>query len=254
MNSRPAQYLIRLDDFCPTMLQDPRERFLSILARHGVAPILAVVPDNQDPDLNRQAPDPEFWDRMRSLQAAGATIAMHGYRHLCASAGKSLLRLHKKTEFAGVESSIQQQWIRSGHAILRGQGLQPRLFVAPRHGFDRNTLHALAVEGLGTLSDGFARRPFTQHEILWIPQQLWEPVVQKTGLWTICLHTNTASLGLEQRLETFLVEHAGHLTSFDQLIADNPSGRLRWNEQIGADLAHLRARISSARSRPPRNS
>src|SRR5580658_4735247 len=70
MNPRP-QYLIRLDDFCPTMLQHRRERFLSILARHGVSPILAVVPDNQDADLNRQASDPEFWDRMRSLQAAG---------------------------------------------------------------------------------------------------------------------------------------------------------------------------------------
>lgn len=253
MNSRPPQYLIRLDDFCPTMLRDPRERFLSILARHSVSLIVAVVPDNQDPDLNRQSPDPEFWDRMRSLQAAGATIAMHGYRHLCASRGKSLLRLHRETEFAGVDSSLQQQWIRSGLAILRGHGLRPRLFVAPRHGFDRNTLHALAAEDLGILSDGFARRPFTQHGILWIPQQLWEPVTQKTGLWTICLHTNTASAGLEERLETFFAEHVGHLTSFDQMIADNLPSRLGWNERIGADLACLRARISSARSRSARS-
>jgi hypothetical protein len=254
MNSSPPQYLIRLDDFCPTMLLEPRDRFLSIFARHGVSPILAVVPDNLDPDLNRQSPDPKFWERMRLLQAAGATIAMHGYRHLCASRGGSLLRLHRQTEFAGVESSIQQQWVRSGLALLRGQGLRPRLFVAPRHGFDRNTLSALAAEGLGVLSDGFARRPFTQHEILWIPQQLWEPVAQKTGLWTICLHTNTASTGLEERLERFLAKHTGHLTSFDQVVAGYLPNPLRWNEQIGADLAHLRARISSARSRPARNS
>ncbi len=253
MNPGPAQYLMRLDDFCPTMLQNPRERFLSILARHGVLPILAVVPDNQDPDLNQQVPDPEFWDRMRSLQAAGATIAMHGYRHLCTSRGTSLLRLHKETEFAGVDPSTQQQWIRSGLAILRAQGLQPRLFVAPRHGFDRNTLSALAAEGLNALSDGFARRPFTQQKILWIPQQLWEPVAQKTGLWTICLHTNTASAGLEAKLERFLEAHAAHLTSFDQVIAGNPPSRLLWNERISADLAYLRVRISRARSRTARS-
>lgn len=242
-------YLIRLDDFCPTMLQDRRERFLSILERHGVSPILAVVPDNQDPDLIRQAPDPEFWDRMRSLQASGATIAMHGYRHLCVRGQASILGLHAESEFAGVDLSLQRQWIRSGLAILRGQELRPQLFVAPRHGFDRNTLRALAEEGLKVLSDGFACRPFTQHEILWIPQQLWEPVAKKTGLWTICIHTNTASAGLEERLERFLGEHRANLASFDDVVAQTPRGRLNRREQIAAELANLRVRISSARSR-----
>jgi predicted deacetylase len=251
MNSAPAQYLVRLDDFCPTMLREPRERFLSILARHGVSPILAVVPDNQDPDLDRQSSDPEFWHRMRSLQAAGATIALHGYRHLCTSRGKPLLKLHKETEFAGLDLATQQQWLRSGLAILRAQGLHPRLFVAPRHGFDRNTLRALGAEGLGALSDGFARRPFTQEKILWLPQQLWEPVAQKTGLWTICIHTNTAPRRLEEKLESFLAQHARQFTTFDQ-VASAPSGPLRLSEQIPSDVAHLRIRIARARSRRTR--
>lgn len=248
MNSAPAQYLVRLDDFCPTMLRDPRERFLSILARHGVSPILAVVPDNQDPNLNLQPSAPEFWHRMRSLQAAGATIAMHGYRHLCTSRGKPLLKLHQKTEFAGVDLATQQQWLRSGLAVLRAQGLHPRLFVAPRHGFDHNTLRALAAEGLDTLSDGFARRPFTQEKILWIPQQLWEPVTQKTGLWTICIHPNTASPRLEEKLESFLAQNARQFITFDQA-ANAPSDPLRLSEQIRSDLACLRIRIAQVRSR-----
>ncbi len=176
MPSTPAQYLIRFDDLCPAMLGDRRERFLSIIARYRVKPILAIVPDNQDPMLNLQDPDPGFWDRMRSLEAAGATIAMHGYRHFCTNRGKSLLRLHEETEFAGVDESLQRQWIRSGLEILRGHGLSPRLFVAPRHGFDHATLRALAARGLGILSRWFAHRPFSRGDILWIPQQLWEPV------------------------------------------------------------------------------
>jgi len=243
------QYLIRLDDLCPTMLQDRRERFLSILVRHRVSPILAIVPDNQDPDLIRQAPDPRFWERMRSLQASGATIAMHGYRHLCASRGASILGLHDESEFAGVDPSLQQQWIRSGLAILRGQALRPQLFVAPRHGFDRNTLRALAEEGLGVLSDGFASRPFSQHGILWIPQQLWEPVAKEIGLWTICIHTNTAPDGLEKRLENFVSQQAAKVTTFNRVIAEAPDSPLNWREQLTANLANLRARISSARSR-----
>lgn len=249
MTPNPAQYLIRFDDLCPTMLSARCERFLSIVKRYEIKPILAVIPDNQDPGLKLQDPDPHFWDRMRSFEAAGATIAMHGYRHFCASHGKPLLRLHKETEFAGVEESQQRQWIRSGLGILRENGLSPHLFVAPRHGFDRCTLSALASEGLRTLSDGFAQRPFLRDDVLWIPQQLWEPVRKKRGLWTICIHANTATPALESKLEEFLGEHALRFTSFDRVIADNRSSRLRWNERVGEALANLHVRVSSAKSR-----
>lgn len=231
------------------MLSDRRERFLSLVARYGVTPILAVVPDNQDPALKLQSPDPEFWNRMRSYQAAGFTIAMHGYRHLCSSRGKSFLGLHEGTEFAGVDESLQRAWIRRGLEILRGYDLNPRLFVAPRHGFDHSTLRALAGEGLGILSDGFARRPFTRHEVIWIPQQLWEPVKKSTGLWTICIHTNTATATLEDKLEKFLGENAEHFTSFDQVIADTSPNDLRWSERLAESLANLRVRISGAKTR-----
>jgi hypothetical protein len=174
---------------------------------------------------------------------------MHGYRHLCTSHGKSLLRLHQETEFSGVEESLQRQWIRSGLGILRGNGLSPRLFVAPRHGFDRCTLRALAREGLGILSDGFALRPFMRQDILWIPQQLWEPVKKKTGLWTICIHTNTGTPALEDKLEKFLGENANRFTNFDRVIEDTQPSQLRWNERVGESLENLRARVSAGKSR-----
>ena len=52
------------------MLSDRWERFLSIIARYGVTPILAVISNNQGPALKLQDPDPCFWDRMRSFEAA----------------------------------------------------------------------------------------------------------------------------------------------------------------------------------------
>ncbi len=249
MAKGPAQYLIRFDDLCPTMLRDQWERFSSLLAHYDVSPILAVVPDNQDADLQLQTSDPEFWDRMRSCEAAGATIAMHGYRHLCISRGKSTLSLHQETEFAGVNESQQRKWIRCGLEILRGYGLNPRLFVAPRHGFDRSTLRALASEGLGVLCDGLAPRTFTRDDILWIPQQLWEPVNRSTGLWTICIHTNTATAALEQRLEEFLGANAKQFTTFDKVIADQYPDALRWSERLAEIIARQRMKFSAARTR-----
>jgi len=252
MRSTPAQYLLRFDDLCPTMSKERWERFLGIVTRHSLKPILAVVPDNQDPDLIIDDSDSQFWDHMRALEAAGATIAMHGYRHLCTSAGTPILPLHRNTEFAGIDVATQRKWIREGLAILRGHGLEPRIFVAPRHGFDQATLSAIAAEGLGYLSDGFATRPFTREKIVWIPQQLWEPVHKSSGLWTICIHTNTATAALGEKLDNFLRESSGRLVSFDDVSRDYLLSSLNWTERIGAWLAlqRIRFRINSAKPLP----
>jgi predicted deacetylase len=246
MSSAESHYLLRLDDLCPTMSKERFERFLVIVNRHEVRPILAVIPDNQDPEMHIDDPDPEFWSRMRALEAAGATIAMHGYRHLCHSPGPSLLGLHSHTEFAGIAEEKQREWIHSGLEILRKNGLCPRLFVAPRHGFDSATLRALAEEGLGFLSDGFATRPFTRNEVVWIPQQLWEPVKKSRGLWTICLHTNTAPPDIEQKLDLFLHDYAAQFTSFDQVIEQQAPQQLRWSERIREAVNMRRSRSRSA--------
>jgi peptidoglycan/xylan/chitin deacetylase (PgdA/CDA1 family) len=186
---------------------------------------------------------------MRACEAAGATIAMHGYRHLCANRGRSLVHLHDETEFAGVIESQQREWLHHGLEILRGHGLNPRLFVAPRHGFDRNTLRALACEDFGVLSDGFALRTFTRRDVLWIPQQLWEPVEKSKGLWTICIHTNTATAALEDKLETFLRSDAKQFTTFNKVIADNLPDNLRWSERLAESIAYQRIRMSAAKTR-----
>jgi peptidoglycan/xylan/chitin deacetylase (PgdA/CDA1 family) len=241
-----ATYLLRFDDLCPTMSKQRFDAFMVLAERYGIRPVLAVVPDNQDAELKIDDPDPTFWSRMRDLQAAGATIALHGYRHSCSSSGRSLLRLHSRSEFAGVPEETQRKWIQDGLATLRTNGLSPRLFVAPRHGFDSATLRALRHEALGFLSDGFASRPFTRGGVLWIPQQLWEPVKKPRGLWTICLHTNTAQPGLLEKLDCFLREYADQFTNFDQLISEEQPTELRWNERLHEALALQRVRRRSA--------
>jgi peptidoglycan/xylan/chitin deacetylase (PgdA/CDA1 family) len=235
----PAQYLLRFDDLCPTHARERWMRFPPLLAKFGIRPILAIVPDNRDPELAVSAPDPEFWEEMRTLQAAGAAIGLHGFRHLCASRGRSLVPLHGVSEFAGAPEAIQRQWIREGLEILRGHRLDPILWVAPRHGFDCATLRALREEGIGLLSDGFARRPFIRGGLRWIPQQLWAPEQKASGLWTICLHPNTATDAEVERLRDFLREYAGQFTSVERVAAEMEPARLRLAERIGAEGAVL---------------
>jgi predicted deacetylase len=217
---KPAQFLLRFDDLCPTLSVGPWQRLLPLIQEFRLRPILAIVPDNRDPELEVSPPDPEFWAQMRALEAVGATIALHGYRHLCQSTGRSLLPLHRHTEFAGVPEPTQRQWIHAGLAILRARGLNPKLWVAPRHGFDHATLRALRSEGIHVLSDGFACLPFSRDGITWIPQQLWGPLEKSDGLWTICIHSNSTSGSEVEELHAFLATHSAQFTSVDRVLAE----------------------------------
>ena len=100
----PAQYLVRIDDLCPTVHRASWTRLLAFIRESGIQPILAVVPDNQDPELRQSPANPSFWAEMRELEAAGAVIGIHGYRHVCSSRGSSMIPIHTYTEVAGLPS------------------------------------------------------------------------------------------------------------------------------------------------------
>ncbi|MGB8259828.1 MAG: DUF2334 domain-containing protein [Terracidiphilus sp.] len=255
MIPRPAQYLLRFDDLCPTASPARWARFVTLIRETGVRPILAVIPDNLDQTLNQSPPEPGFWEQMRALEAAGATIALHGYHHLCKSKGKSLLPLHRHTEFAGVRATTQQQWINEGLRLLHAEGLTPKLFVAPRHGFDHATLYALRQEGIKVLSDGFAREPFRRGGLTWIPQQLWGTLEKESGLWTICVHADSAHEWQVEQLRRFIGKHEAQFTSFERVMEELPAVRLGLIERFTASLRMWRVRISHERKRrlrPPR--
>jgi len=215
-----AQYLLRFDDLCPTMDRERWERFVPLLERYGIRPILAVVPENCDPELRAAPEDAGFWEEMRSWQARGAAIGLHGYRHLCMGEGRSLVPLDRQTEFAGAPAAIQREWIGAGQRVLREHGLEPRVWVAPRHGTDRETVKALLEAGIGVISDGLGRKPVRWHGAVWIPQQLWGPAEKTDGLWTICLHANTVTEAGTAELERFLERKAGQFTTVDRVLAE----------------------------------
>jgi len=247
MDPIPAQYLLRCDDLCPTIASEPWQRIQNLIQESGIRPILAVVPANQDKMLEASPPDSAFWKQMRALQASGATIGLHGYQHLCNSRGTSLVPLHRTTEFAGVPEEMQRKWIRTGIGILRSHGLYPHIWVAPRHGFDCGTLNALCSEGIGLVSDGLGRIPFTQGGVTWIPQQLWQPVEKPKGLWTICIHPNTVTEPELLQLIGFVRKHGRQFTSVDRVLAELHPVELSGVDRISNGWAHGRVQISRIR-------
>jgi predicted deacetylase len=251
--SKPAQFLLRIDDLCPTIHARRWGRLRELLQEHSIRPILAVVPANQDPELRVSAPDRSFWQQMRDLQSAGATIALHGYTHLCSQTGRGLIPLHRTGEFAGLGIDEQRHRIAAGRDILRGHGLNPELWVAPRHSFDSNTLRALRDEGMHYLSDGLARTPFERGGITWIPMQLWAPALRSSGLWTICIHPNSLDRLRYKRLQRFVQLFAEQFTSFSRVIEDYVPAPVGVLERLYETAATLRMRLRRSLRRRRRN-
>lgn len=243
---QPAQYLLRVDDLCPTVHAERWRRVRELMGECGIQPILAVVPDNRDPGLQLSTPDPGFWESLRSLQAGGAAIALHGLHHVCSSRRAGILPLSASGEFAGLPYAVQQRRIRDGVALLRGHGLEPRLWVAPRHNFDRHTLRALREQGIFHLSDGLMRRPFQRGGVVWIPQQLWWPAQKRHGLWTLCIHPNSLSVQSFAGLRHFLRNNAGQFTCFQRVVREFTPSPPRWPELVRERAEILRLRLRSA--------
>ncbi len=202
-----ARYLVRLDDACDTMHPDRWLGLESVLDRHGVKPIVAVVPDNKDPKLMHGHPDPHFWDHVRRWQTKGWSVAMHGHTHVMhPTEAKLLVPLYRRSEFAGLALEEQAEKIGASWRLFGEQGVTPQVWVAPAHSFDRVTLEALrARTPIRVISDGMAWSPYYEDGFHWIPQQLWAGYARRpSGLWTVCLHPNSMDERTLTALDTAL--------------------------------------------------
>jgi peptidoglycan/xylan/chitin deacetylase (PgdA/CDA1 family) len=188
-SNQGAHYLLRFDDMCPTMDWSLWDEVEGLLLEAGVKPILAVIPDNRDPMLMVDPPSPVFWDRVRTWQARGWSIGLHGYQHTYVNAEPGILRLNQRSEFAGLSYEEQFEKLRKGLEVFEREGVHADAWVAPAHSFDWVTVSALAALGIRTISDGMALAPYRDPQgNVWIPQQFANMRAMPLGVWTYCYH------------------------------------------------------------------
>lgn len=209
------KYIFRLDDISPTMNWQKFERIKNLFFEYGVKPIIAVIPDNQDKKMRINLPLSDFWQKIKELENHGWTIAMHGYQHQYTQENGGILKIHTKSEFAGLPRREQFKKIKRGKEIMENNGIKTDIFIAPGHSFDKNTLRALKENGFNAISDGIALYPFEKYDILWIPQIAWQPRKFKCGIITFCLHPNTMQENDFENLENFVKQNQNNITNFN---------------------------------------
>ncbi len=214
-----ARYIVRFDDICPTMNWSVWARVEAILDRHGVRPIVAVVPDNRDPKLTVQAPHRDFWPQVRRWQAKRWTIALHGYQHVYETAQAGIVGINDFSEFAGLDETAQRHKLNKALAIFEREGVRADAWVAPAHSFDNVTVRLLVEAGITVISDGLYFRPVRQLGALWVPQQLWRFRRMPAGLWTVCYHHNGFDDPAIARFDTEIATYAERIADVPAAVA-----------------------------------
>jgi predicted deacetylase len=230
---RVAQYLVRFDDICPTMNWAVWRQVEQILIRESIRPLLAVVPDNQDNNLNVDPPRNDFWDQVRSWRQRGWTIGMHGYQHRYVTQDPGILGINNYSEFAGLSKEVQASKLRSAFEIFRRAGIRPDVFVAPAHSLDRTTLELLKGMGLRRISDGFSLFPnLDSTGMLWIPQQFWRFRWMPFGVWSVCFHINHWSPRDILQLQGDARRYGRKIISFEDAITRYGERCPDWKEKL----------------------
>ena len=212
-------YLIRLDDASEYMDVEKWARLEFLLAKYGVKPIVGVIPNNQDKTLvNKYRRDSEFWNKVQAWNAKGWSIALHGYTHEYVSGDGGMNPVNDRTEFAGLALTAQREKIQRGIHIFHAHQIEPKIFFAPFHTFDGNTIKALKEESkIRIISDTVANDIYKMDELYFIPQQSGHAQRLPFKVTTFCYHPNTMTDNDFTMLENFFIRNKEKFITVDDL-------------------------------------
>ena len=211
---------VRLDDITPDMDWEKFRRLEKMLDENHIAPLIGIVPDNQDKNLMRNDSMKNFDEQIKKWEAKEWVLAMHGWKHIYTTKKGGLFPLNNFSEFAGVSKEKQREMIFDGKEKLQRMGVRTNIFMAPAHSFDKNTLICLKEAGFQYITDGFGDFPYEWKGLTFLPIafQRSKDIEKSEGYTTLVFHTNTMSEGEFASFEKVLKEHKNDFISYKEYL------------------------------------
>ena len=211
---------VRLDDITSDMDWEKFRRLEKMLDENHIAPLIGIVPDNQDKNLMRNDSMKNFDEQIRKWEAKEWVSAMHGWKHIYTTKKGGLFPLNNFSEFAGVSREKQREMIFDGKEKLQRMGVRTNIFMAPAHSFDKNTLICLKEAGFQYITDGFGDFPYEWKGLTFLPIafQRSKDIEKNEGYTTLVFHTNTMSEGEFAGFEKMLKEHKNDFISYKEYL------------------------------------
>ena len=210
-----TKYIMRLDDACEKRNIESWDRMEKILDKYNVKPLVGVIPNCEDPCMNKYEKDDNYITRLNDWKNKDWEIAMHGYNHVYSNKSGGLNPVNHRSEFAGENLDKQKDKIKKGILKLNQLGITPKVFFAPSHTFDKNTLLALKQESnIRIISDTIAYDSYNKYGFTFVPQQSGKVRSLPFKKVTFCYHPNTMSDNDFLELEKFLQINSSKFISF----------------------------------------
>ena len=211
---------VRLDDITPDMDWEKFRRLETLLDKYHIAPLLGIVPDNQDENLMRNPVMLDFDKQIKKWEAKGWGLAMHGWKHIYTTKKGGLFPLNNFSEFAGVPKEKQRKMIFDGIEKLQRQGIRTNIFMAPAHSFDKATLEVLKEAGFQYITDGFGVNPYEWKGLTFLPIafQKNKDIEKEDGYTTLVFHTNTMNEQDFLNFEKVLEKHKEDFISYEEYL------------------------------------
>lgn len=210
-----TKYVMRLDDACEKRNLSNWKHMEQLLDQFDIRPLVGVIPNCEDPLMDEYLPDNSFWETVLQWKQKGWEIALHGYTHVYSTKCGGINPVNKRSEFAGLSLTQQKQKITDGVKIMQQHSIMPRVFFAPSHTFDKNTIRALIeCSEIRVISDTIANKPYSRWGVSFVPQQSGEVRTLPFEVVTFCYHPNTMSDGDFEKLEHFLEKYSDSFIDF----------------------------------------
>ena len=211
---------MRLDDASEYWNTEKWKRMHSLLNNYNIRPLVAIIPDFQDFAEKKPSSDEEYLPTINKwVHEDGWEPCLHGCTHQIFPAKCLLNPIHTYSEFCGLSLETQCEKIRRGLEQFRLKiKADPRVFIAPCHTYDQNTIKALRKESnIRIISDTVANDVYYHDEFYYIPLQSGMVRRLPFSLVTFCYHPNTMNDQQFLSLEEFLERHHRKFVSFDNV-------------------------------------
>jgi hypothetical protein len=204
------KYLIRVDDVCEGIDKKKFSRLYSIFLKHNIKATFGIIPNNKDLSLiSPHAPSKrEYIKIINDIINDGMFLAQHEYNHI----------LNKnKSEFRGLSYKEQFSKINAGKGLIKRKfGVDLRVFIAPAHTYDRNTLRVLKKLCFDINYDGFSIYPYISEDLINLPCNFWIGFNNfPVGINTICIHPNFMKEIDFKKTESFIIENKSYIVDLD---------------------------------------
>ena len=211
-------YLLRLDDAAEYMNIENWRRMEKLLDDYGIRPVFGIIPKCRDKGFcSRYEKNDGAWDIFSQWIEKGWTPALHGYEHVYKTKDAGINPYVKGSEFAGLPYEEQKEKIADGYEILKLHGIEPQIFFAPSHTFDKNTLRALKENtDIRIISDTIAIDVYFEDDFYYLPMISSTARPVKAKFTTFCYHPNTMDDKAFEELEAFLKANSGKFTEFSE--------------------------------------